>query len=170
MTAPPRVLGTLREDDGTGVVRLEDSFATDAADLWSAITDPARLSRWLGEVEGDPREGGELRARYHASGWEGTILIEVCDPPRRVLLSTRPSDAGEPTGTVELTLTPDGDRTTLVVVDRGIPLDLLPAYGAGNQVHLEDLASHLAGGERCDAAARWAELHPAYQALPVVST
>jgi hypothetical protein len=39
------------------------------------------------------------------------------------------------------------------------------AYGAGIQVHVEDLAAHLAGRERCDADARWDELQPAYEDL-----
>jgi hypothetical protein len=47
-----------------------------------------------------------------------------------------------------------------------MPLDLLSAYGAGVQLHVEDLAAHLAGRERRDdAKARWDELHPAYQGL-----
>jgi hypothetical protein len=49
--------------------------------------------------------------------------------------------------------------------DRGVPLDQIAAYGAGDQVHVEDLAAYLAGGERCDARSRWQELHPAYQEL-----
>ena len=44
-------------------------------------------------------------------------------------------------------------------------MDLLAAYGAGIQIHVEDLAAHLAGRERCDADARWNELLPAYQDL-----
>ena len=51
-----RTLGTLRAADGKGVVRLEDRFDTDVDDLWSALTDPRRLARWLGEVDGDLRE------------------------------------------------------------------------------------------------------------------
>ena len=35
----------------------------------------------------------------------------------------------------------------------------------GIQVHVEDLAAHLAGQERCDAEARFGELLPAYQDL-----
>jgi hypothetical protein len=46
-----------------------------------------------------------------------------------------------------------------------MPLDLLAAYGAGIQVHAEDLTAHVAGRERCDAGKRWSELQPAYQAL-----
>jgi hypothetical protein len=49
-----------------------------------------------------------------------------------------------------------------------MPADLLAAYGAGVQIHVEDLAAHLAGRERCqDPKARWDELFPAYQALTV---
>ena len=44
-----------------------------------------------------------------------------------------------------------------------MPLDLLADYGAGIQVHVEDLAAHLAGVERCDADGRWSELQPAYE-------
>ena len=44
-------------------------------------------------------------------------------------------------------------------------MNLLAAYGAGIQVHIEDLAAHIAGQERCDAEARWQELQPAYEAL-----
>ena len=46
-----------------------------------------------------------------------------------------------------------------------MPLDLLAAYGAGVQIHVEDLAAYLAGRDRVDAAARWDELQPAYQDL-----
>ena len=90
--------------------------------------------------------------------------MEACEPPRRLLVLTR--DADEPDEEViEATLTADGDQTILVIEERGMPLDHLAAYGAGWQVHVEDLAAHLAGRERCDAEARWDELVPAYQGL-----
>jgi hypothetical protein len=66
---------------------------------------------------------------------------------------------------VEATLTADGDQTILVVEERGKPMHLLAEYGAGIQVHIEDLAAHIAGRERCDVEARWGELLPAYEAL-----
>jgi uncharacterized protein YndB with AHSA1/START domain len=159
-----RILGTLGSADGTGVVRMENHFETDADDVWSAITDPARLAVWYGEVEGDLRLGGEYHARLFASGWEGTGRIEVCEPSQRLLVSTRQADEPEEQ-TGEVTLTPDGDGTVLVWEERGMPVELVAAYGAGIQVHVEDLAAYLAGGGRCDAEARFGELFPAYQAL-----
>ena len=158
-----RTLGTLRAADGSGVVRLEDRFDTEMDDLWSALTDPGRLARWLGEVEGDLRPGGEFRARFFASGWEGTGRVEACEPPRRLLILTKSPDV--PDGVIEVTLTGDGDHTTLVIEERGVPLGQIAAYGAGDQVHVEDLAAFLAGRERCDARKRWQELHPIYQQL-----
>jgi hypothetical protein len=66
---------------------------------------------------------------------------------------------------IEVTLAADGDQTILVAEERGMPVDLLAAYGAGVQVHVEDLAAHLAERGRCDADARWQELLPAYEDL-----
>ena len=161
--AGTRILGSLRSADGKGIVRMEDRFDTDIDDLWSALTDPARLARWIAEVEGDLRLGGEFRARF-TSGWEGTGRVEACEPPRRLLVLTR--DADEPDEEVlEATLTADGDQTILVFEERGMPIEHLAAYGAGWQVHVEDLAAHLAGRERCDIKARWDELIAAYQRL-----
>jgi len=166
--ADARILGSLRSADGTGVVRMEDRFDTDIDDLWSALTDPRRLARWYGDVEGDLRLGGEFRARVFASGWEGTGRVDACEPQRRLLLTMRDADPrpGQPDETViDAQLAADGDQTILVLEERGMPLDLLAAYGAGIQVHVEDLAAHLAGRERCDADVRWNELIPAYQDL-----
>ena len=67
--ADDRILGSLRSVDGTGIARIERRFSTDVDDLWSALTDPSRLARWLGEVEGELRLGGEFRAHFLASGW-----------------------------------------------------------------------------------------------------
>jgi hypothetical protein len=54
---------------------------------------------------------------------------------------------------IEVTLAADDDRTILVSEERGMPVDQLAAYGRGLQIDVEDPAAHLAGRERCDAAA-----------------
>jgi adenosine/AMP kinase len=90
--------------------------------------------------------------------------VEVCEPPRHLLVMTR-DDRQDEEHAIEATLTADGDHTILILEERGMPVNLLAAYGAGIQVHIEDLAAHIAGRERCDAGARWEELQPAYEAL-----
>ena len=158
---------SLRSADGKGIVRIEAPVDADIDEVWSALTDPSRLARWYGEVEGDLRPGGEYRARLWASGWEGTGRVEACEPSRRLLMKIKQlkhlDDPEE--DVIEVTLAAEGGRTTVVWEERGMPVNLLSAYGAGIQVHVEDLAAHLAGQERCDADARWAELHPAYADL-----
>ena len=160
-----RVLGSLGSAEGKGVVRVEARFDTDIDDVWSALTDPSRLAGWYGEVEGDLRVGGECHLRLFASGWEGNGRVEACEPPQRLLV--RIKDADEPDeNDIEAMLTPDGNQTIVVWEERGMPLDLLSAYGAGVQIHVEDLADYLAGRDRRDdSKARWDQLHPAYQDL-----
>lgn len=66
---------------------------------------------------------------------------------------------------LEATLTPDGDQTLLVIEVQGMPLDKIAFYGAGWQIHAENLAAHIAGRERGDTEARWGELVAPYQDL-----
>jgi uncharacterized protein YndB with AHSA1/START domain len=161
-----RILGSLGSADGFGIVRIEDRFDADIDDVWSALTERERLARWYGEIEGELRVGGTFRARLHASGWEGTGRVEECEPPRRLLVVSKEADEPNEDST-ELTFTGDGDGdgTVLVVEQRGLPLDLLWAYGAGLQIHVEDLAAHIAGRERDDTETRFDELKPAYTDL-----
>ena len=78
-TGTGTVVGSLRAVDGKAVVRMEDDFGTDAEDLWSAVTDPQRLARWVAQVDGDLRLGGAFRATF-TSGWEGPGRVDVCEP------------------------------------------------------------------------------------------
>ena len=69
---------------------------------------------------------------------------------------------GEEETVIEAVLAAEGDRTRLVVEERGIPLAELAAHGAGWQAHLEDLAAHGADREPADWRTRWHELTPSY--------
>ena len=164
--ADPRILGTLHAVDGVGLVRLEDAVAAGPDDVWAALTEPSRLADWLGEIQGDLREGGEYRGLWRVSRWEGGGRILVCEPGRRIALVSREDDADHDLGT-EITITPAGTGSTIVVEERGMPLEQVAAYGAGDQVHVEDLVAHLAGRGERHTVDRWAELYPGYQALPI---
>lgn len=151
--------------DHRGVVRVEEVIATDIDDLWQACTDPDRLSRWIAEVSGDLRQGGEFQARF-TSGWQGTGRIESCEPPRRLLVATREADQSAEQ-VIELWLTPTGTGTMLVIEERGLKADDLPAYGAGWQLHVEDLVADLAGQQGGELGPRWKELIGIYQRVTV---
>jgi uncharacterized protein YndB with AHSA1/START domain len=167
------VLGSLRSADGKGVVRIEGRYDADIEDLWSALTDPRRLAGWHGQVEGDLRPGGEFRLYVESDDVESAGRVEACEPPRRLLVTARETDESWKRGqgvppfdkTIEATLTADSGQTILTLEVRGLPLDPIAFYGAGWQIHAENLAAYLAGRERGDTEARWDELVPPYQAL-----
>ena len=169
----PRILGSLRSAAGAGVVRIEDRYDTGIDDLWSALTEPDRLARWYGQVDGDLRPGGQFRLHVESADIDATGRIEVCDPPQRLLVTNRETDESYLRGkgappfdeAIEATLTAAGDQTILVIEVRGMPLDAIAFYGVGWQLHAETLAAYLAGREPGDTQARWAELVPPYQAL-----
>ncbi|MGH2632142.1 MAG: SRPBCC family protein [Tepidiformaceae bacterium] len=168
-----RILGSLRSVDGAGVVRIEERYATGIDDLWSAITDPVRLARWHGRVQGDLRPGGEFRLYLEADDIDSIGRIDTCEPPRRLVVTTRETEESYLKGqgvppfdsVKELTLTPDGDETILVIEVRGMPLDAVAFYGAGWQIHAENLAAYVDGREPGAGEARWEALVPPYQDL-----
>jgi uncharacterized protein YndB with AHSA1/START domain len=164
--ADAQVLGSLRSVDGKGVVRIESHFGTEINELWSALTDPGRLVQWLGEFQGDLHPGGKYRCRYFSSGAEVAGRVELCEPPRRFTVANKGLHAPNEQ-IIEATLTPAGDETILLIEQHGLRLDWLPAFGAGLQIHVEDLAAHLAGGPRCDSDARMSELIRLYETLPI---
>jgi uncharacterized protein YndB with AHSA1/START domain len=169
MTADTSVLGSLHSVDGEGVVRMEDRFDTGIDDLWGALTDPDRLARWYGEVEGELSQGGEFTVRIALAG-ERAGRVEACEPPQHLLLEMRDPEArpGQPERTViEARLISEGAQTRLVWEIRGLPVDLLPAYGAGIQIHVEHLADYISGREFRLDDTRWDELFAAYESLGV---
>lgn len=183
--------GAMRALDGTrGAIRVEDVYDTDIDDLWQACTTPERLARWIAQVSGDLRVGGQIEMLFTSTA-STTGRITVCDAPHHLLVTMDPpedddsddegddeGDDEEPTE-IEAWLTGDGNRTRLVVEERGLPVDKLHFYGAGWQVHLEDLGHALRTGasahpdgwsERTPSPAwdaRWQELIPVYETMAV---
>jgi uncharacterized protein YndB with AHSA1/START domain len=157
--------GTLHSANGVGVVRLDARFESDCDDLWSALTDPERLAFWYGRVEGDLHDGGEFAAYVWASEWDGRGKVDACVPGRRLEVTMWEEEGTKHEVAAELIA--DGVRTTLKIEVRGVPVDFVWAYGAGWQVHLEDLGSHLSGMEGRNLPSRWDELEPLYHAMTV---
>jgi uncharacterized protein YndB with AHSA1/START domain len=164
-----RILGSLGSADGFGIVRMEDRLDTDIDDVWSAFTEPERLARWYGEIGGELRVGGAFRARLHATGWEGTGRVEECEPPRRLLVVTKePDEPNEDSTEVNADRRRKPDRAGR----RASRLASRPPLGlrSGTQIHVEDLAAHIAGRERDDTETRFDELKPLYKDLATNSS
>jgi uncharacterized protein YndB with AHSA1/START domain len=136
-----------------------------ADDLWSAITEPERLARWIADVEGDLSVGGEFNPRF-TSSWEGPARVDVCEPPHRLLLTMNPGQEDETF--IEALLNAEAAGTRLVIEERGLPISELASHGAGWQAHIEDLVALLSGRDRADWRSRWSELAPSYRELAEV--
>ena len=155
-------IATMRAVDEThGAVRVEDLYDTDIGDLWEACTTPERLARWIATVSGEPRVGETVGVTF-TSTWTGELRVEQCERPHHLLVTMRSEEDGDTE--LEAWLAAEGDRTRLVVEERGLPLASLHFYGAGWQAHLEDLGRSLAG-QPSTWEARWDELTPSYERL-----
>jgi len=163
----PRTLGRLKSVAGQGVVIMQNRFAADANTVWTALTDKGQLARWLGDFTSDLRVGGAHHFRFHASGAEGNARIDACERPTHLRV-TLLYEAGTDGNVIDVTLKGDGDSTIVALTQAGLPLKWIVAFGAGMQVHFEDLAMHLAGKERSNSDARMDELMPLYEKQGVV--
>jgi uncharacterized protein YndB with AHSA1/START domain len=176
-TGGDHLQSSLRSQHGMGVVRIEDRVDIDINDVWSALTDPGRIIHWYGRVEGDLHVGGEFRLSVESSGWVGTGRVEACEPSSRLLVTTREADESWQQGrgvesfevVIEATLARHDDPTALAIEVRGIPLKMIAFYGAGWQIHIEDLVAYVGGGQPdTDIKTRFDNLVPHYLDLAAV--
>ena len=110
---------------GAETVKVTSAGAIEAdlADVWDALTDPDRISRWMLPISGDLREGGTFSLEGNASG-----EILTCHEPDHLVITF-----GGPTSMVDLRLTADGDQT-LLSFDHSVPLEL--AGGTGGALYV----------------------------------
>ena len=128
----------------------EQTYATDAADVWDALTNPERLPRWFMPIEGDLRVGGRYQLVGNAGG-----TIERCEPPRSLAVTW---EYGDGVSWVEVDLTESGGSTTLLLRHIARPDERWDRYGPGAvgigwDMSLLGLALHLATGESNDPEA-----------------
>lgn len=142
------------------VLRFERRYGAPPRDIWSALTEPARLRRWLGEVTGDPDHGFRI-AFPAAPDAPAHARIESCEPERRLV--ARWEWPGEQPSRIVVELAPDRDGTRLELTHRLGEPDHLPDYGAGWEQCFSTLAVLLGASapDRTDAmatATRWRDL------------
>jgi len=123
------------------IVIASAEYDTDIDDLWDAITDPHRISRWLGRIAGELERGGRYQIQGNACG-----VIEECDKPTHLGLTW---EYGDQKTWVSVDLTPlPADRTTLrlehVLPDDDKWSTFGPgAVGVGWELALLGLVEHL---------------------------
>ena len=146
---------TERDGAAARVLVATRTYPAPAPDVWAALTDPDRIARWFLPVSGELRLGGHYQLEGNAGG-----TVETCDPP--LSFSVTWEYAGD-VSWVSVTLTPDGEHTTLelrhtahVTPERWAEFGP-GATGVGWDMCLLGLALHLTTGDFRDpsAAAAW---------------
>jgi uncharacterized protein YndB with AHSA1/START domain len=154
--------GLPRRDGERYAVRFERRYEYGPGELWSALTEPARLRRWLGAevVDGALGPGGEFTFRWSgADAQTSRCRVLVWDPPGTLELAW--GFAGEPDSVVRFELAPAGAGTVLTLDHRLLPADQAAGYGAGWQAHLDTLA----GADLATWDDRFMAVWPAYKEL-----
>jgi uncharacterized protein YndB with AHSA1/START domain len=112
--------------------------------IWPFLTDADKHAEWIGgPAELDPQPGGVHRLLVMGEHQSGGEFLEVV--PHRKVVFTFGWDQPEhpiPPGstTVEITLHPEGDKTRVRLVHRGLPADAVDDHGGGWSQLLAQLA------------------------------
>ncbi len=83
------------EDDGRQRLEFRRTWPDPVEDVWSALTEPERLARWIGRYEGGRGAGGAGTFTMTHEEGEHTgerMTIVECDPPRRLVVEWMQAD------------------------------------------------------------------------------
>ncbi len=150
INAVQRTVGTRTLDAGEAhVVTVSQTYDTDVADLWDAVTNVERIPRWLMPISGDLKVGGSYQLEGQAGG-----TVQTCDPPKNF---TATWEYGGNVSWIEVGISNEGpDRARLTIehiahVDDEMSLQFGPgAVGIGWDSMVLGLSIHLSTGESID--------------------
>lgn len=158
MTIHPTGSRMLR--DGTACVVYTRDFRAPIEDVWAAVTEPARLERWIGTWTGDPASG-QVDFRMTAEGDEVTAQvyrIDRCEPPRR--LAVRSQIAGDDfVWRLDLDLVEADGVTTLTFAQVMDDPEIAENVGPGWDYYLDRLVAAETGASV--ASVVWDDYYPA---------
>ncbi len=89
-TSPKSPTGRIHDTPEGKHLTIERTFRATVQDVWASLTEPERLARWYGTVEGELRAGQTVTITMTAE--EGApaeqVRIIECEPPRRFVIET----------------------------------------------------------------------------------
>ncbi len=149
--AVQRRVGPRTIDTGEAhVVTVSQSYDTDPADLWDAVTNIERIPRWFLPISGDLKVGGSYQLEGQAGG---TVL--TCDSPKNF---TATWEFGGNVSWIDVSISSDGPERARLLLEHIMPVDADEiwrefgpgAVGMGWDSMLLGLAIHLSTGESID--------------------
>jgi uncharacterized protein YndB with AHSA1/START domain len=159
--------GVLETSDGKQVVRFQRHLAHPVERVWSALTVPAEMIGWLGDVEVELVDGGRFVVRWLNTDEQGNRAvyhgtITHLEPQRRLEVS------GDIHGVLRWELQPEAGGTRLTFSSTlELPEEYRTMVLAGWHYHLDSLADAL-DGQSADLAnlsdGRWSRIHERYLA------
>lgn len=138
-------------------IRLRRSYDSPVEEVWDALTNPERISRWFLPIGGDYRVGGHYQLEGNAGG-----KILACDRPHSFRVTWVFGEMADDAGAseVEVRLKPGGDGSTSLELEHTavVPDEFWEEYGPGAvgvgwEQGLLGLALHLRGGSVGDPVA-----------------
>jgi uncharacterized protein YndB with AHSA1/START domain len=154
------IFGRLRVGPGGSAARFEWRYPVDSAELWTALTDPARVERWLAPIVGEQAVGAQVRVVFGPDA-SAQLTVRACRPGERLAVEwVFPDGLGS---LVRVELRPDADGAVLALDQSGFPGSPVD-YAAAWQVHLDRLGAELAGRAPADYVSELEELIPHYAA------
>jgi uncharacterized protein YndB with AHSA1/START domain len=164
-------MGILRAHRERRAVRFERLYDFDPGEVWSAISDPERVTRWLARVERwEPEVGGSIVLEFGDEPEGRTELrVRELDPGR--VLEVDWHYPGEDRSVVRFEVVPQDGGTLLVLDHRSLDAAAAPGYGAGWHAHLDALEALLAGRDEADDIwwDRFTSRRPAYEGVGIVA-
>ena len=148
---------------GTRRLEFRRSWPDPIEDVWSALTEPERLARWIGTYEGERGTGGvgAFTMTHEEQSAAETVTIVECDPPRRLVLEW----TAEQHWRVDLELTARDGRTDLLFSQVLGTADGVGDVATGWHWYLDKFEAELTGRPQPgDWDAFLAEVGPAYSA------
>jgi len=140
----------LRDGAPTKIAIARQTYPTDQADLWDAVTNAERIPRWFLPISGELTVGGRFQLEGQAGG-----AIERCEAPESFDVTW---EYGPMTSWLSVTLVPAADGTTLELVHEAhVDPDMWEQFGPGAvgvgwDLGLMGLGAHIASGAAVDPA------------------
>jgi uncharacterized protein YndB with AHSA1/START domain len=114
--------------------------------VWQALTTPASVESWFGQLSGNPSLGGTFLVTFEGGSASG--VVRECQEPSHLCMTWTWTHQDFDT-TVTVDLEPDGDGTRVTVQQTGVVGPAI-GYAAGWAAYLCAAERYLAGRPRSE--------------------